>query len=179
MSYVQIPDWDSCQQCNNVNNHIEQFLQSDKLHLQLQSFPGQSRRQNWSRHVVLKFCQERKKGKIEPSLPYLLHAMLCRCSSYLQKTTNFEWRGRGGGGFVLFCSPKLPHLGRIPQQFCRRLQFRSDVVGTLSGLSVAHVKPVILGLPAQVSCLFCNSFNWHSYLANVLKRIGYLVCSTM
>ena len=37
------------------------------------------------------------KGENKPFLPQPLHAMLCRCSSYLQKTTfpNFEWRGGG------------------------------------------------------------------------------------
>ena len=35
------------------------------------------------------------------------------------KHPNFEWRGQGGGGF--FCSPKLPYLSTMSQQFCRRL----------------------------------------------------------
>ena len=49
---------------------------------------------NQLRHFALKgrsltLCQ-RKKKKIKLSLPYPLHAMLCRCSSYLQKTTNTQ-----------------------------------------------------------------------------------------
>ena len=58
-----------------------------------------------------------QKEEIQLLLPYPLHAMLCRCLNYLQKTTNTQTLNGGaveGSGF--FCSLKLPNLSTMSQQ---------------------------------------------------------------
>ena len=57
-------------------------------------------------------------------LTHPLHAVLCQCSSYLQKMTNTPTlNGRGGAceGCGFFCPLQLPYLSTMSQLFCCRL----------------------------------------------------------
>ena len=65
------------------------------------------------------------KGGKKLFLPHPLHVILCRCSSYLQKTTNNPTLN-GGEGCGFFCSLKLPYLSTMSRLFCRRLQRTED-----------------------------------------------------
>ena len=60
------------------------------------------------------------KGENKAFLPHPLHAIMCHCSSYLQKTTNTQTLN-GGEGCRLFCSSKLPYQRTMPRQFCDQL----------------------------------------------------------
>ena len=64
-------------------------------------------------------------GKIRLFLPHPLHAMFCRCSSYIQKTTNTPTVNEGEG-CRFFCSLKLPYfLNRMSQHFCHQLKVKN------------------------------------------------------
>ena len=78
-------------------------------------------RQNELRHFTLNwaFCMLYwlQKEEIQLFLPHPLHAMLCRCLSYLQKTTNTPTLNGGAGeGCGFFCSLKLPNWSTMSQQ---------------------------------------------------------------
>ena len=64
---------------------------------------------------------KRGKGKVKLSLLHPLHKMLCRYSSYQQKTTKTPTvNGVVWGGVSIFVSLKLPSLSSMSQQlFCR------------------------------------------------------------
>ena len=56
-------------------------------------------------------------------LPHPLRAMLCPCSvaTYRKQHTPQLWMEGTGEGCRFFCSPKLPYLSTMSQQFFRRL----------------------------------------------------------
>ena len=78
--------------------------------------------QNKLRHYAQKGLSDvllSSKGENKAFPPPYLHAMLWRCLSYLQRTTNtptLNGGDREGCGF--FCSLKLPYLSTMSQQFC-------------------------------------------------------------
>ena len=56
----------------------------------------------------MSYCHQKEETQL--FLPHPLHAMLCRCSSYLQKTTNtptLNGGDRGGVWIVLFAGVTL------------------------------------------------------------------------
>ena len=95
--------------------------QERPLYSQTTNLKTYNRRQNELRHFTLNwaFCMLYwlQKEEIQLLLPYPLHAMLCRCLNYLQKTTNTPTLNGGAGeGSGFFCSLKLPNLSTMSQQ---------------------------------------------------------------
>ena len=87
-----------------------------KHHLdqQLKIWTNHNQQQNWLRHLSfanLKF--------FPPLFPPCDVVTTVRASC--RKHSNFQWRGERRG---VFCSPKLPHLRTMSQQFCPWLQLK-------------------------------------------------------
>ena len=102
--------------------------QERPLYSQTTNLKTYNRRQNELRHFTLNwaFCMLYwlQKEEIQLFLPHPLHAMLCQCLSYLQKTTkhpNFEWRGSGGVWIFLFSKVTQFEYNVSTIIFCRRL----------------------------------------------------------
>ena len=90
-----------------------------------------NRQQNELRHFALNWAFLRftdfKRRKYSFSFP--IPSMQCCAdvrATYRKQRTPQLWMEGAGEGCGFFCSPKLPHLSTMSQQFCRRLYLYSQ-----------------------------------------------------
>ena len=107
--------------------------QERPLYSQTTNLKTYNRRQNELRHFALNwaFCMLYwlQKEEIQLFLPHPLHAMLCWCLSYLQKTTNTPTLIGGGAAGCGFCCSLKFKLYPIWVHWCLNNNILSPIVG--------------------------------------------------